>query len=144
MVSRIHNISQRKGERYFLRTLLLHKSGATSFADMRLYEGIPYSTYQDTCCPIGLLSDDAEWLRCMEDAFPSDFDQLTDVFSTTVAFYEQAIPRRIWERTKHFIRIDFRRRHPGAFLNDNHVEEYVLNEIQTSSSEISPAVTLKS
>ena len=61
-----------------------------------------------------------------------------------MAFCEPASPRRIWRRTKHFIITDFRRRHPGAFPNDNFVEEYVLNEIRTSLSEIIPALTLES
>ena len=76
----MHNISPREFERYFLRTLLLNKSGATSFADMRLYEGIQCLNYRDTCCAMGLFSDDAEWLSCMEDAFSPDFDRLTEVF----------------------------------------------------------------
>ena len=89
---------------------------------------------------MGLLSDDSEWLKCMKNAFFSDFDRLTEVFSIIMAFCEPASPRRIWERSKHFVITDFRRRHPGAFPSDNVVDEYVLNEIQTSLSEISPAL----
>ena len=44
VVGRIYNISPREGERYCLRTLLLHKSGSTSFADMRLHEGVQHPT----------------------------------------------------------------------------------------------------
>ena len=64
-------------------------------------------------------------------------------FSIIMAFCEPASPRRIWERIKHFIITDFRRRHPGAFQNDNFVEEYVLNEIRTSLYKISPVLTLE-
>ena len=67
-------ISAHEREHYFLRMLLLHKSWTNSFGSMRLHEGFTHQTYRDTCCAMGLLSDDAEWLRCMEDAFPSDFD----------------------------------------------------------------------
>ena len=65
-------------------------------------------------------------------------------FSYNNSFCEPACPRRIWEKNKHFIKADFWRRHPGAFQNDNSVEEYALNEIQTSLSERSPALTLES
>ena len=61
-----------------------------------------------------------------------------------MAFCESASPRWIWKRTEHLIITDFQRRHPLVFPNDNNVEEYVLNEIQTSLSEISPAFTLES
>ena len=60
-----------------------------------------------------------------------------------MAFCEPASPRRIWGSPKHFTIVDFRRRHPGAFPNDNHVDKYVLIEIQTSLLEISPALTLE-
>ena len=76
----MYNISPRDGERYFLQTLLLHKFGGTSFADMRLHESIHHPTYRDTYCAMGLLSDDAECLRCVEDTFSSDFDRLTEGF----------------------------------------------------------------
>ncbi len=60
VVSRMYNISPREGERYFLRTLLLHNSGATSFDNLRLHDGVQHQTFHDTCCAMGFLSDDAE------------------------------------------------------------------------------------
>ena len=84
-------ISPREGERHFLRTLLLHKSGATSFANLRVHEGVQHSTFREACYALGLLSDDAEWIRCMKDTFSSNFDSLTDVFAIIMAFLNQQI-----------------------------------------------------
>ncbi len=39
---------------------------------------------------------------------------------------------------------NFRRRHPEAFFGDELAQDYVLNEIQNSLTEISPALTLES
>ncbi len=79
-VGRMYNISPREGERYFLRTLLLHKSCATSFENMHLHDGVQHSTFRDICCASGLLSDDTEWLKCMQDAFASTCDHFTEIF----------------------------------------------------------------
>ena len=103
VVGRMYNISPREGERYFLRTLLLHKSGANSFANMRFHDGVQFPTFRDTCCALGLLSDGAEWLRCMQDVFSSNFDRLTELFSIIMAFCEPSNPLRIWERTKNLM-----------------------------------------
>ena len=39
IISRMYNASVREGERYFLRVLLLHVPGATSFENLRTFEG---------------------------------------------------------------------------------------------------------
>ena len=144
VVGRMYSISPREGERYFLRTLLLHKPGATSFDNLRFHDGVQYSTFRDACCALGLLSDDSEWLRCMQEAFSSNFDHLTEVFTIIMAFCEPANPLRIWEKTKHQMIADFRRRHIGEYLTDELAEAYVLNEIQNSLREISPSLSFKS
>ena len=84
-----------RSESYFPLTLLLQKTGAFSFTNMRLHEGVQNLTYRDTFCAKVFHSDNAEWLRCMVDAFSSDFNQLTEVFSMIIAFWEPAIPQRI-------------------------------------------------
>ena len=61
VVGMMDNISPQEGERYFLRTLLLHKSGATSLSDICFHEGVRHHTFRDTCCALDLLSDYAEW-----------------------------------------------------------------------------------
>ena len=59
-VGRIYNISSREGERHFTWTILLDKSGVTSFANMCFQEGLKYQTIRGAYCTLGLLSDDAE------------------------------------------------------------------------------------
>lgn len=38
-LGRLHMVSPREGERYYLRMLLLHRPGVTSFEDMRTVDG---------------------------------------------------------------------------------------------------------
>ncbi len=55
VVGKIYNIRPREREGYFLRTLLLNRAGAISFADMRFYAGVQYPTLRETFCAMGLL-----------------------------------------------------------------------------------------
>jgi hypothetical protein len=56
-----------KGERYYLRVLLTHVTGATCFEDLRTAHRphmptiIVPPTFKVACLARGLLQDDAEW-----------------------------------------------------------------------------------
>ena len=65
VVGRMCSISTREGERCFLRTLQLNKSEVISSCDLRIVHEIEYSTYRETCCALGLLSDDSEWIQIL-------------------------------------------------------------------------------
>ena len=71
-VGRMYNVSPATGDVYYLRTLLLHVRGATSFEDIRTVDvdGTKHvcATYQQACRELGLFEDDAEWSRCLSEA----------------------------------------------------------------------------
>ena len=46
---------------------------------------------------MGLLSNDQKLFGSINDAFVSNFDALTEVFSVIFAFYEPANPNYIWK-----------------------------------------------
>jgi hypothetical protein len=46
------------GERFYLRTLLLHTNCATSFTSLKAVHGIKHKTYCNACVALGLLIDD--------------------------------------------------------------------------------------
>ena len=56
------------GELYFLRLLLNHLPGATSFANLHTVQGIEYATYQQACTRRGLLQNDDEWQTSLMEA----------------------------------------------------------------------------
>ena len=47
---------------------------------------------------MGLLADDAEWLRCLQDAFPSTSEQSTTAFATIIAHCEPSNPVDLREK----------------------------------------------
>jgi len=66
-LGRLHSADISSGERFYLRLLLLHQKGPTSFADLRTVEGgSHHDTFKGACSALGLLADDNEWHVAME------------------------------------------------------------------------------
>lgn len=150
VVGRMYNVSPREGERYFLRTLLIHKAGATCFDDMKTVDGKMHSTYREACCAMGLLSDDLEWRRCIFDAFASTFEPLTKVFATILAFCEPSSPQTLWNENAAKFVDDIRRRHSNVpeakkiLQDDEHALNYALRELNSALIDISPRLNIES
>lgn len=60
-IDRVHFVSPRDATRYYLRLLLHHVPGATSYEDLRAVDGVMYETYQRTAQARGLLEMDEEF-----------------------------------------------------------------------------------
>jgi hypothetical protein len=102
-VGRIHFCGPKSGERYFLRLLLHHVKGATSFADLRTIPGeqTPRATFRDTCFGHGLLESDEQWHRCLdEDATVQRGHGLRNLFAVILIESNPADPLRLWEDHK--------------------------------------------
>ncbi|KAL8142758.1 hypothetical protein V2J09_015790 [Rumex salicifolius] len=61
-VERIHHASPGSGEMYYLRVLLNHIKGPTSFEELGTIEGMLYSTFKEACYALGLLDNDKEYI----------------------------------------------------------------------------------
>ena len=57
-----------EGERYFLRVLLNHVRGATSYEDLRIVAGVTYSTFREACEKRGLIEMDKSIVDCLTEA----------------------------------------------------------------------------
>ena len=96
-VGRMYNVSPATGDVYYLRTLLLHVRGATSFEDVRTVDvdGTKHvcATYQQACRELGLLEDDAEWSRCLSEAAEMQMGpQLRNLFVSIAVFCQPSDP----------------------------------------------------
>ncbi|ETM37504.1 hypothetical protein L914_15948 [Phytophthora nicotianae] len=54
--------------RFYLRVLLCHRKGPTSFVDLRTVDGVVCGSYKDAAVRLGYLENDEEWRACMEEA----------------------------------------------------------------------------
>uniref|UniRef100_A0A182N6N5 ATP-dependent DNA helicase n=1 Tax=Anopheles dirus TaxID=7168 RepID=A0A182N6N5_9DIPT len=68
VIGRMVSCSMTLMERYCMRLLLCYRKGPTSFEDLRTVDGTVCVTYQQAATLAGLLQDDSEWDRTMQEA----------------------------------------------------------------------------
>ena len=75
------------GERYFLRVLLNHVRGATSYEDLRKVNGITYSTFRESCEKRGLIETDKSLNDALSDGATFQMPAaLRRLFATILVF----------------------------------------------------------
>ncbi|GKA08743.1 hypothetical protein Tco_0688074 [Tanacetum coccineum] len=67
-VGRLVYVHPTAGELFYLRLLLCHQKGCTTFAHIRTVNKIVYGTFRGACEALGLLGDDKEWHIALEEA----------------------------------------------------------------------------
>ncbi len=95
----IINLSACQSEIYFLRMLLYHRAGATSYADLRTVNGVEEATFQAACLKMGILDNEDEIDKVLEEAASVRFGaQLREVFATLLIWVKPADPRGFWQK----------------------------------------------
>ena len=112
LVSRMYNASVREGERFYLRVLLLHVPGATSFENLRTFNGVIHPSFREACVARGLLQDDNLWITTMENAAQyGTASKVRRVFCMILIHGEVNNPPEIWERFRVDMMSDYARNH---------------------------------
>jgi hypothetical protein len=89
VIGRMHGVSIRDTERYFLRLLLLNVTGAVSFDDLLTYEGTLYPSYYESAKARGLTESDEMWDNTLTDAACAAMPrQLRELFAYICVFGE--------------------------------------------------------
>jgi hypothetical protein len=100
-IGRLHFANPVCGERFYLRTLLTVVTGATSFENIRTYEGVIYNTFKEACLARGLLEDDQEWRLCLQEASTMQSGHsLRRLFATILAMSFPSRPGDLWNMFK--------------------------------------------
>jgi hypothetical protein len=96
-VGRIYYVTPGSGEKYYLRLLLGHVTGATCYEDVRTVDGVVHNTFREAAMARGLLRGDDEWDRAMREAtawqMPS---QLRSLFVSILVFCTPDDPNTLW------------------------------------------------
>ncbi|CAK9303229.1 unnamed protein product [Gordionus sp. m RMFG-2023] len=111
----MYTVDPKSGERFFLRLLLLHVVGATSFEYLRTVNGVLYNTFKEAAFKRNLLVDDKEWEAFMEEA--STFlmpIQLRQSFAFICIFCQPENPNNLWEKFKKCMIEDFAHTHTDS------------------------------
>ena len=100
-IGHMYTASLSQGERHYLRILLHHVAGATSFTHLKTSQaGITYNTFKETALALGPLESDEEWDECLSEAAVSFMPVQIHSFVTILTFGEPAKPATLWEKYK--------------------------------------------
>lgn len=110
IVSRMYSVSIRDEERFYLRTLLLHVRGATSYENLRTFNGTINLTFKAAAVARGLLASDDEWDRCMTEAATFQMPrQLRETFAFICIFGEPSNALELWNNHVDALILDYLR-----------------------------------
>lgn len=110
-----------------MRLLLLHVRGPISFNDLKTYVDVSHDTFESACRARGLLIDDTEWTRTLNDAaMTASPRQMRELFVTILGNCQPSNPCELWEDFKSDLSEDFVHRHT---LTARLAEQYALKEI---------------
>ena len=135
-LGRITYVHPAAGELYFLKMLLNHVKGATSFEYLRCVSGIVYPTFQLACKALGLLDDGKEWAEAFSEAvLTASSSQLRQLFVSVTLFCQIANPQdlldQFWHTMHDDIRIKLSSFSPhNLHFSDNELKNYVLYELE--------------
>lgn len=101
VIGRIIAVSPLEGERYYLRLLLNHIRGATSFDDLKCVNGASVVTFREAALLHGLLNGDENYDLCLEEAslYKMPFE-LRRLFATILAYCSVNNPSFLWNKYK--------------------------------------------
>ena len=109
-IGRMYSISPTHLELFHLRLLLLHVKGATSFNSLKTVDGIVHVSFTSACLALGLIEDDEEWARAMEEATMWMMPvRLRQLFVRILIHCHAIHPENLWQKLKNAMSEDFSR-----------------------------------
>ena len=116
-----------EGERYYLRVLLNHVRGATSFDDLKTVNGKACGSFREACEQLGLIEHDRTLDDCMTEAATFQMPSaLRRLFATILVFCEATQIRQLWDKHLASMSEDYRR----TQSNEAALEQMVLRDIR--------------
>ena len=95
-------------ERFYLRLLLQHVRGPTSFEDIRTVNGQEYKTFADAARARGLAENDSEWDDCLKDGCSFKMpNQLRTLFVIILIFCTPINSNALWQKYKKYLGENF-------------------------------------
>ncbi|XP_076066073.1 uncharacterized protein LOC143039717 [Oratosquilla oratoria] len=130
-LGRIRAVTSKTVELFFLRLLLTHKKGPTSYEDLRTVDGVMYDTNREAVKALGLLTDEATWRDTIMEIInhTNDRRKLRETYASMLVYSDLEDQSAIWEEIKDYFSSDFLKM---ANLTDYNDEIYLdaLDDIQ--------------
>ncbi|KAL0319969.1 UNVERIFIED_CONTAM: hypothetical protein Sradi_5258400 [Sesamum radiatum] len=136
-IGRIYYAHPSSGENFYLRMLLNIVKGPRCHDDIKTVNGTLYPTYKEACNAFGLLGNDGEWHRAIQEAAQwLTGHKLRELFVTIILFCEVAEPLKLWEQNWEFLSDDILYRQRQILeiydlnLNSDQLKNYALQDIE--------------
>nr|XP_043611582.1 uncharacterized protein LOC122583223 [Erigeron canadensis] len=128
MRGRLVSANPAEGDRYYLRLLLSHVSGPTSFDDLYTANGVLHTTFRKSALSLELIETDNNLSDCLAEAslFQIPYGALRRLFATILIFCEPGDVRNLWD--DHYE--SFLEDHRQLCHNDERVKNMVLTDIK--------------
>jgi len=136
VIGRMYTVSVKEQERYYLRLLLSHAQGATSFEDLRTVENgdekIVFATFREAAKEKGFLLDDTVWQETLDDAkmYAMPY-QLRQLYAYICALGNPSDKAKLWNDNKKHLVEDFCHKfHQPNKDCDERCESYALKDLK--------------
>ncbi len=104
----VHELSG-DGEKFFLRLLLTIVKDKASFEEIRTIDGHVFNTYKETCSELGLVGDDKEFYRCLNEAKETETSRkLCHLFTLIIVHNTILNHMQLWNTFKDELSNDFK------------------------------------
>ncbi|XP_076039328.1 uncharacterized protein LOC143024413 [Oratosquilla oratoria] len=108
-LGRIRAVTTKTVELIYLRLLLTHKPGPTSYEDLRTIDGKMYPSNKEAVKALGLLADEETWKNTILEIInhTNDRKQLRETYASMLVFSDLEDQSGIWEETKDLFASDY-------------------------------------
>ncbi|GBP40400.1 ATP-dependent DNA helicase pif1 [Eumeta japonica] len=126
VLGRVYTMHPGNTECYHLRLLLHECQGPTSFSALKTVDGVIHPTSQAACRAHGLLKDDANWDRTLEEACISDSPyKIRELFAIIELAYDSSSLAKVVAENV-----------PKLNVEQKHVYNEILNSIMSNSGQL--------
>ena len=96
-------VNAKDRERFYLRLLLLHVTGAQSFEEIRTFQNVNYPTFYKAAIARKLITTDEEWDKCLQEAIQIEFpNALSNLFAYICVFHDPVNAKELFDKYKDY------------------------------------------
>ncbi|KAK9070123.1 hypothetical protein SSX86_010523 [Deinandra increscens subsp. villosa] len=136
-IGRLIYIHPTCGEPFYMRMLLGHQRGCTSFESIRTVSGTVMPTYRAACDALGLLGNDLEWDSALSEATHSaTASEFRSLFIQLLLYCDVTNPLSLWKKFSSSMSEDVRYRFQQSSVSHrcdadvSTIEDHVLYELE--------------
>ncbi|XP_027166384.1 uncharacterized protein LOC113766387 [Coffea eugenioides] len=142
VIGRMVTVSPKEGERYYLRLLLTHIAGPTSFEDLLTVNEQKLGSFREAALALGLLQSDAYIEETLQEAIAFQMpSSLRLLFATLLVYCSPTNPRSLWEKFEHELSADYNHQQPFHGFSSLEIRRKVLEDINSSLEQMGKSIT---